>query len=136
MCYVVCFRFIAVAELPDHYDIPAGTIVFDRVIADVYGNTFEPSTGTFTVPRTGVYIFVLDGVLKSGDWTKYLTLRINGATTKELYDGGYDMYHQINGIFAGMLNEGDLVTLYAEVSSPNIRIAPLFHLTFMGMLVV
>ena len=130
-------RFIAVREKPNSEQIPVGTVTFDRLAVDVHGNTFETSTGTFTVPRTGVYLFVLDGLLDGrGNYCEYMNLRVNGGIVKQMDDGGFGTYHQINGVFASMLNAGDLVTLYAESTTTSVYVNSVYPLTFIGMLIL
>ena len=63
------------------------TIIFDNKIFD-NNNDFNPSTGTFTAPVTGLYLFNFNCLLTSVDPTDSL-IQTTITTTQFTYNGSY-----------------------------------------------
>ena len=90
------------------------------------------------MPTSGIYLFTIDGLLHGEDYAEYLVLRVNGHDEKRMFDGGYGPsygFHQVTGMYAASLDEGDLVRLDIVATNPTIRVTDYEPLTFMGMLV-
>lgn len=89
---------------------PGGTVVFDSVQTNV-GSCYSNSTGAFTAPITGNYLFCVLGIGNTGTngaWVWY----INGATTGAAtywYGSGY--YANLGTSIVFRLTAGDYVSV-------------------------
>lgn len=70
----------------------SGTLVFPKIITNV-GNGYNPSTGVFTAPIAGEYVFFVN-VQAEGSRSIYVNIVLNGVTqVKTLANGeGRDFY--------------------------------------------
>ena len=81
------------------------TLIFDHIISNV-GNGYDPSTGVFTAPRAGTYVFYVAAVEYS---TYYLTLDIviNSAAKVRLVGYSSASYQTGTNMVAQYLRRGD-----------------------------
>ncbi|XP_078322275.1 complement C1q-like protein 3 isoform X3 [Crassostrea virginica] len=81
------------------------TLIFDHIISNV-GNGYNPSTGVFTAPRAGTYVFYVAAVEYS---TYYLTLDIviNSAAKVRLVGYNSASYQTGTNMVSQYLRRGD-----------------------------
>lgn len=112
--------------------VPTGTITYDKEVIGLVGNNFNPSTGIFTVPRNGVYSFVIDGVIANA--YDYVYLYVNGQKYRNFHVQRSDSaFAGLNGITSAELGEGDEVKLHNDYGD-RLRVGPTYPFTFMGTL--
>ena len=111
--------------------LPSGTVLFDNVILDLRNN-FDISSGIFTVPITGKYLFLVDGSSKPS--STHIDLLVNGEVVKYIIDYDNDFYHQSNGMLPIQLESGNEVSL-GLITSSQILADKLHPFSFIGILV-
>ena len=65
------------------YHIPKGTIKYDRTILDE-GKNMDPTTGIFSAPKDGIYLFGIDGHKCSGNAKAQIVVYHNGKEVKSI----------------------------------------------------
>uniref|UniRef100_K1QJZ2 Caprin-2 n=1 Tax=Magallana gigas TaxID=29159 RepID=K1QJZ2_MAGGI len=88
----------------------SGTLVFDVVITNV-GNGYNPSTGVFTAPTAGEYVFFVN-VQSFGTQSIYVDVVLNGVTKVRTmaYNGGSSEYYEAGpNLVVLTLQKGDRV---------------------------
>ena len=114
---MICFRFLAVVENPTlHYAIPSGDITYNEVL--VKSSNFDKTTGKFTAPQDGIYLFAFDGFVygecKHGIFHIYLNGEDIGKIIEQNVDGISS--RGISGMRALSLKSGDEIMLSNENS--------------------
>lgn len=101
----------------------SGTIVFDSVTYNL-GSHYNASTGVFTAPKTGVYLFGFTTLLWTLGYSSHVILRKNGSAFDG--DGSLGIYGSFNGTYAGQggsttvyLTTGDTVDFYLNYFGTN-----------------
>jgi hypothetical protein len=88
----------------------SGTLVFPVVITNV-GDAYNPSTGKFTAPTNGNYVFFVN-VQSYNTQTIYVDIVLNGSTkvrTMAYNGGGSEYYESGPNLVALTLQKGDRV---------------------------
>lgn len=88
----------------------SGTLVFPVVVTNV-GNGYNPSTGVFTVPMAGEYVFFVN-VQSYGTQSIYVDVVVNGVTKVRTmaYSSGSNDYHDAGpNLVVLTLQKGDKV---------------------------
>uniref|UniRef100_A0A8W8JEG7 C1q domain-containing protein n=1 Tax=Magallana gigas TaxID=29159 RepID=A0A8W8JEG7_MAGGI len=87
-----------------------GTLVYDVVITNV-GNGYNPSTGVFTAPTAGEYVFFVN-VQSYSTQSIYVDVVLNGVTKVRTmaYNGGGSEYYEAGpNLVVLTLQKGDRV---------------------------
>uniref|UniRef100_K1PZQ0 Caprin-2 n=1 Tax=Magallana gigas TaxID=29159 RepID=K1PZQ0_MAGGI len=86
----------------------SGTLVFPVVITNV-GNGYNPSTGVFTAPTAGEYVFFVN-VQSYNTESIYVDVVLNGVTkVRTMAQGGTDYYDAGPNLAVLTLQKGDRV---------------------------
>ena len=98
------------------------TIVFQHETTDV-GNGYNPSTGIYTAPRTGRYVFTYTIATNSALTNNYYSLIVNNITSRPanmmwLYEQ-HDGYNRGTNTVILVLNAGDQVFIKIQQQSPS-----------------
>ena len=84
-----------------------------EVLTEYRGGGFDSSSGTYTVPEDGIYIFGLKAISGSqSTWSRINFYKNNAAVTTVVYDGNReDNYNNLGATWTDTLNKGDKVRL-------------------------
>ncbi|XP_053386491.1 complement C1q and tumor necrosis factor-related protein 9A-like [Mercenaria mercenaria] len=100
------------AVLKEHaIDLPTGsTIVYDNVYYNA-GNAYDTSTGVFTCPRSGLYLFYINVEPFDESLPAAIAILINGSYRVDAVAERYDVGHDSTGgnMMVEHLQEGDRV---------------------------
>ena len=100
------------AELgPDKTDLTPGQIIQFQTMKQNYGNGYDPQTGIFTCPRSGLYFFTFTIMAYPGKWTDTKLVH-NGSSIASSYSAGLTIdYNTGNKSVLVHLHLGDKVWL-------------------------
>ena len=115
--------------------IPSGQITYDVEEVD-NSNDFNPATGTFTVPKTGMYQFFFNAYVNREGYSR-VYVYLNGNNHQFFYheqEGSSDRQRQLSAFWSMQLNKDDEV--YMENPYANSILVDIDRqLYFMGYLV-
>ena len=115
------FRFEAIIDTPHSdengtnvgYSIPKGIITFDHKGIDRQGN-MNITSGTFTAPNDGVYLFEIDGHKWAGNLVAEIDVQQNNVLQHKILhldDGNVTQIAQITSFWTLEMKSGDQVRL-------------------------
>ena len=89
-----------------------GTVSFDFVLVDI-GGDFNKTSGKFTAPKQGKYLFMVDGLAHYGR-SSYgeIWINVNGEHIKRIRERDDSYNTEVNGIVVTELQKGDVVTVF------------------------
>lgn len=102
-------------------------VKFDKLWTNK-GNGYDPSTGKFTAPRSGIYYFSCT-IMKSGDTVRVFLMH-NNQMTVSIYPGGNNSHESGTLNIALILSKGDQVYIQIHVTSGNIYSESNSHFSF------
>ena len=139
---------MAITERSFYYYLPVGVITFDNILVDL-GTDFDASRGEFTAPRSGTYLFMVDGTLRSDEGsdgyyqvvsdsrTAIIDLIVNDGAIREFSENngsGVSYHKSIIGVFSVGLKSGDVVKLDNR-NSETVHVNIHYPFRFMGVLI-
>ena len=130
------FRFVATIDRSFYFYVPVGVITFDHVLVDL-GTDFDASRGEFIAPRSGTYLFMVDGTLRSESRSARIDLIVNDGIIREFSENNNSdsNYHKsIIGVFSLGLKSGDVVKINNR-NSETVHVNIHYPFRFMGVLI-
>ena len=130
------FRFVATIDRSFYFYVPVGVITFDHVLVDL-GTDFDASRGEFITPRSGTYLFMVDGTLRSESRSARIDLIVNDGIIRQFSenDNSDSNYHKsIIGVFSLGLKSGDVVKINNR-NSETVHVNIHYPFRFMGVLI-
>ena len=128
------FRFLATISRPiEDYALPSGRVTYDEVLIDVVKPNFDSTSGIFTAPQNGVYLFSIDGFVYGTCKHGVIRFHVNGKDSSHIIEQNTDGVSSrgINAMRAFSLNRGDEISLNND-SSDCVFGDELHPFTFMG----
>ena len=119
-----------------YFYVPVGVITFDHVLVDL-GTDFDASRGEFIAPRSGTYLFMVDGTLRSESRSARIDLIVNDGIIREFSENNNSdsNYHKsIIGVFSLGLKSGDVVKINNR-NSETVHVNIHYPFRFMGVLI-
>ena len=130
------FRFVATIDRSFYFYVPVGVITFDHVLVDL-GTDFDASRGEFIAPRSGTYLFMVDGTLRSESRSARIDLIVNDGIIREFSENNNSdsNYHKsIIGVFSLGLKSGDVVKINNR-NSETVHVNIHYPFRFIGVLI-
>ena len=130
------FRFVATIDRSFYFYVPVGVITFDHVLVDL-GTDFDASRGEFIAPRSGTYLFMVDGTLRSESRSARIDLIVNDGIIRQFSENNNSdsNYHKsIIGVFSLGLKSGDVVKINNR-NSETVHVNIHYPFRFMGVLI-
>ena len=119
--------------LPSYPDIAPYTVIkFSQVVTNI-GNAYNSSTGEFTVPWPGVYVFY-SNILSGENQLVETILQVNGNTKLWLYSGGNPFRGAGSNMIIIHLESGDKVRMLTDCCSTRPTYIHQVRSTFSGFL--
>ena len=119
-----------------YFYVPVGVITFDHVLVDL-GTDFDASRGEFIAPRSGTYLFMVDGTLRSESRSARIDLIVNDGIIREFSENNNSdsNYHKsIIGVFSLGLKSGDVVKINNR-NSETVHVNIHYPFRFIGVLI-
>ena len=119
-----------------YFYVPVGVITFDHVLVDL-GTDFDASRGEFIAPRSGTYLFMVDGTLRSESRSARIDLIVNDGIIRQFSENNNSdsNYHKsIIGVFSLGLKSGDVVKINNR-NSETVHVNIHYPFRFMGVLI-
>jgi len=112
--------------------LPMGYISFESTDYD-YGANFDKNSGTFEVPKTGLYLFSFNGYAGSKGPCKVIVY-VNGEEKENYWHNSADTNRQLTAWWSFELSKGDYVRLY-NYDASTLYVNPLVGIYWKGYLI-
>ena len=94
-------------------DLAKGAIIFDEILVDTH-DKFDITTGIFTVPVSGTYVFHLNGETYTDIGRTILYVNVNGTRKKRMQVDIPEGYVMMGDHWHERLQKGDEINLYVD----------------------
>ena len=105
-------RFLALVQSPIvDFSLPSGLITYNEMLID--SPDFNSTTGVYTIPQTGVYLFTFDGFVYGTCRHGFIRFYINGRDSGHIIEQNTDGQSSrgISGMRAMYLEQYEMVSL-------------------------